>query len=113
MNFKEYKINAIKTLRHQSNGTDLEIARLALGLSGESGEVAEKVKKYLRDTDMSMIARDYLAKELEKELGDVLWYITTLGYVLGLDLEKIAIKNVYKLSSRAKRNKITGSGDNR
>lgn len=78
----------------------------ALGLCGESGEVAEKIKKFLRDG----ILND---REVAKELGDVLWYVANLAEDLGYDLAEIADINLEKLESRAKRNVIKGDGDNR
>ena len=81
------------------------------GLVGEAGEVAEKIKKILRDQDG--IATDENKKELAKELGDVLWYINSVGMYLGYDLESIAQMNLDKVLSRKARNVTKGSGDNR
>lgn len=77
-----------------------------LGLVGESGEVAEKVKKIIRDgtIDVNMIT---------KELGDVLFYVTALGNYFGVDLETIMHNNIRKLEDRKARNVIQGSGDSR
>lgn len=88
-----------------------QVIYLTLGLNGEAGEVAEKVKKVLRDTDgdFSQLNLD----DIKKELGDVLWYISTLSNVLGLELEDIASTNLDKLFSRKDRGAIQGSGDNR
>ena len=82
-----------------------------LGLVGESGEIADKVKKILRDKEGVF---DYESKEAIKlELGDVLWYISQLSTELGYELEDIAYSNLEKLKSRKARGKIKGSGDNR
>lgn len=78
----------------------------ALGLAGESGEVAEKIKKWLRDDTFDLDA-------IKKELGDVLWYIASLSADLGLTLEDVAQTNLDKLFSRKERNVLSGSGDNR
>jgi len=51
--------------------------------------------------------------EIEKELGDVLWYLAQLATELGLNLEEVAKKNLEKIYSRKKRGKIKGSGDKR
>lgn len=83
----------------------------ALGLVGEAGEVAEKVKKVLRDDGgvVTEVKRD----ELFKEIGDVLWYVSALAAEIDFTLGEIAILNLNKLNSRKKRGKIKGSGDNR
>ena len=77
-----------------------------LGLTGEDGEVAEKVKKYIRDGTECR-------EDLKKELGDVLWYLSAIASDLNLSLDDIAQSNIKKLESRMKRGKIKGSGDNR
>ena len=82
-----------------------------LGLVGEAGEVADKVKKVLRDK--KGIFDSEVKESIKYELGDVLWYIAQLSTELGFELDDIANLNLEKLSSRAKRNKISGSGDNR
>ncbi len=82
-----------------------------LGLVGEAGEVADKVKKVLRDNNGEF---DLEVKRLIKyELGDVLWYVAQLSTELGFDLDDVAETNLRKLSSRVKRGQIGGSGDTR
>ncbi len=82
-----------------------------LGLSGEAGEVAEACKKLLRDKNGVMDA-EFLAL-VEKELGDVLWYISEASKQFGFSLEQIAQTNVDKIQSRVERSTIHGSGDER
>ena len=82
-----------------------------LGLCGEAGEVAEKIKKMIRD-DHGVMSPAKI-KELKKEVGDVLWYIAAIASELGADLDNIAQENIDKLLSRQTRNQLTGSGDNR
>jgi len=81
----------------------------ALGLASEAGEVAGKVKKYLRDGTSFFQLRD----DVTAELGDVLWYVSALAYDLDIDLSEIANQNLIKLEDRMMRNKLSGSGDER
>ena len=83
----------------------------ALGLTGEAGELADKIKKVYRDDNG--VFNQEKREAIAKELGDVLWYLTRLGATLGFSLEEIAKGNIKKLADRAKRGKIGGSGDDR
>lgn len=82
-----------------------------LGLSGESGEFAEKVKKMIRDDNGQMTPPRLEA--MLAELGDVLWYVATLAEVLGHKLSHVASLNINKLRDRKARGVRQGSGDNR
>ena len=82
-----------------------------LGLAGETGEVCEKFKKILRDKKGVMSDED--RKEITKELGDVLWYVTTIGRYMKVGLDEITSANIEKLESRRRRGKLSGNGDNR
>ena len=88
---------------------DMKITYPTLGLAGEAGEVADKVKKVYRD------GRDdsRFKGEIAKEIGDVLWYCAALADDLGFSLQQIAEMNMYKLKSRKAAGKIQGDGDNR
>lgn len=83
----------------------------ALGLTGEAGEVADKIKKIYRDKDGNLNVTDEL--EIAKELGDCLWYISRIADAIGFELSGIAKLNVDKLSKRKSEGKLHGSGDNR
>ena len=109
MNFTEYQNLALSTAIYP---TKYETIYPALGLCGEAGEVAEKVKKSIRD-GIHNWPDEQFKEELTKELGDVLWYISALASDLDISLNEIAEINLQKLASRKKRNKIGGSGDNR
>lgn len=82
-----------------------------LGLAGEAGEAADKVKKVIRDKGGYASEEDKVA--IVKELGDVLWYVANVARYMGVSLSEIAEGNIAKLESRKKRNKLHGEGDNR
>jgi NTP pyrophosphatase (non-canonical NTP hydrolase) len=82
----------------------------ALGLTGEAGEVADKIKKIIRDK-RTLYALE--RTEIAKEVGDVLWYVAALARDLGVDMDTMAQMNLEKLRDRAKRDVIGGSGDAR
>lgn len=109
MTFEKYQKESRKTALYPNIGKNFIYP--TLGLAGEAGEVAEKIKKILRDKNS--ILDQKTRQEIAKELGDVLWYLANLATELGLSLEEIAQKNLAKLRSRQKRGKIHGSGDNR
>lgn len=90
---------------------DQGLVYTALGLNGEAGEVAEKIKKILRDNNgvVSPEARDALIKEA----GDVLWYLANFAEELGVNLGTIASLNLQKLGSRQDRGVLHGAGDDR
>ena len=109
MNFETYQINARKTAIYPSLGSNYIYP--TLGLVGESGEVAEKVKKVIRDNNGVFDQEKLLG--LKKELGDVLWYVSNICSELDLSLEDIAEENLNKLKKRSLEGKIKGSGDDR
>ena len=82
-----------------------------LGLNGEAGEVAEKLKKVIRDDGglIPQAKRD----EFIKELGDALWYINACAVELNSSLDEVAKTNLDKLFDRKDRGVLQGSGDNR
>ena len=104
MNMKEYGETVEGFIITADNERMIENT---LGLVGEAGEVAEKIKKCIRDNHKPN------KMELIKELGDVLFYVTALANHIESDLETVAIHNVAKLQDRKNRNRIQGSGDNR
>jgi NTP pyrophosphatase (non-canonical NTP hydrolase) len=109
MNFKEYQERSRKTAIYPD--IDSNYIYPTLGLLGESGEIAEKIKKVMRDDNN--IINPEKKEEIKKELGDVLWYLSQIASELNISLEDVAYKNIEKLNSRLKRNVIKGSGDNR
>jgi len=82
-----------------------------LGLCGEAGEIANKVKKIYRDHDG--VLTDEYREILSAELGDCLWYVASIASELGTTLGKVAMDNVNKLADRKVRNQLGGDGDKR
>lgn len=107
MNLNTYQKKALETAIYPEQ---YKIVYPALGLNGEAGEVAEKVKKILRgDAGLTTERRTDIALEL----GDVLWYVATCANDLGYSLEDIAKMNIKKLAMRQKKGLLGGNGDHR
>ena len=108
MTLDQYQQHALETAIYPA---DSRIIYPTLGLTGEAGEVADKVKKVIRDDNETF--SDEKRLEIVKEIGDVLWYCAALSHDLGYTLDEVARLNVEKLRSRIERHAIAGSGDNR
>lgn len=107
MNFKEYSDLARTTVCYPK---DKGLEYSVLGLCGECGEIANKVKKIIRG---DKVLTQEVKEDLASEAGDVLWYLFALSDEIGIPLEVIAHKNIDKLNSRLKRGCVKGDGDNR
>ena len=106
-----YKDMTLSSYQKAASGTAIyptqhAITYPALGLAGEAGEVANKVKKIIRDGKLDKAA-------LKGEIGDCLWYIAALCRDLNIDLGDVAKSNLEKLQDRKARGTLKGSGDNR
>lgn len=93
MDIKEFQNKSIRTINHDLT-TEQLISNMCMGISGESGEVIDIIKKHL-----------YQGHELDKEhlteeLGDVMFYITNLATLLGIDMQDVLQNNVDKLLKR-------------
>ncbi|HMH30970.1 MAG TPA: nucleoside triphosphate pyrophosphohydrolase family protein [Methylomirabilota bacterium] len=110
MTFEEYQKQALTTVISSSDEFK-DLLHWVLGINGEAGEVAEKVKKIIRDKGGKVSDED--KKELAKELGDVLWYLAVFAHDLGVPFEDVAQQNLDKLQSRKARGVLGGAGDNR
>lgn len=108
MTFDEYHDEAMETAFFPK---EAGLLYPILGLVGEAGEVAEKMKKIIRDKGGMMTEED--RTEMIKEVGDVLWYIAAIADGLFINLDAVAQMNINKLKSRKERNALSGSGDNR
>ena len=109
MDFKTYQKKARLTALYPNLGSNNIYP--TLGLVGEAGEVAEKVKKVIRDKNG--IFDDESKNGIKKELGDVLWYLSNLCDEFNFCFEEVALQNLEKLRLRDLKGKISGSGDDR
>jgi len=109
MTFDVYQEQAWSTAIYPNKGNN--IVYPTLGLCGESGEFAEKIKKMIRDDDGVMT--DEKRVELIKEASDIMWYLSAVCKELGVSMGSVARTNLDKLHSRMKRGKLQGSGDER
>ena len=107
--FDEYQDEARKTASYPNIGHN--IIYPVLGLTGEAGEVSDKVKKLFRDHNGEL--SDAYKEALAKELGDCLWYLSALSDEIGYSLQSIAEMNNAKLRDRQRRGKLGGDGDDR
>ncbi len=108
MNFNDYQQAAASTAIYPEA---MAVVYPTLGLAGETGEVAEKVKKTFRDHGGNF--DDERRAAVAAELGDVLWYLAMTARDLGYTLDEVAQMNVDKLASRQQRHRLHGNGDNR
>ncbi len=110
MDFNQYQKIALTTNTNNSRDTN-DLMHRVLGLVGEAGEFAEKVKKVFRDND-GEFTEEHIA-QITQEMGDVLWYLAVMADYFDVPLQDIADHNVTRLKDRKKRNQLHGSGDNR
>jgi len=109
MKLNNYQDKARKTAIYPNIGGN--IIYPTLGLCGESGEFAEKIKKLIRDNNGVMTPE--IRDALIKELGDILWYVANSASELNVTLEEVALCNLDKLQKRKQENKLHGEGDDR
>jgi NTP pyrophosphatase (non-canonical NTP hydrolase) len=102
-----YQYLAAKTAIYEGRGEMKGLVYCSLGLAGEAGELANKIKKiFARNEEMNKEA-------LQKEIGDMLWYLSQMCYELGLGMQYVANQNLVKLMKRKKEGKLLGDGDDR
>lgn len=110
MKLNEYQEEASSTAIFPNELPDfLDIGQVytVLGQTGESGEIAEKLKKAIREDDEMYI------EEMRAEVGDVLWYLSQVCEEFDWEMGEIAKENIEKLADRQERGQLTGEGDNR
>jgi NTP pyrophosphatase (non-canonical NTP hydrolase) len=91
----------------KSANVDTGLLYCVLGLNGEAGEVAERVKKDIRGDDPDE------PLDIGDEIGDVLWYLVRVCDEMGYSFDAVARRNVRKLTDRKDRGVLKGSGDDR
>jgi NTP pyrophosphatase (non-canonical NTP hydrolase) len=110
MELEEYQEGAAETAIFPNELPEfIEVGQVytVLGEAGETGEVAEKLKKAIREDDEAYI------EEMRAEIGDTIWYLSQVCEEFDWELENIAEENLEKLSDRKERGQLTGEGDNR
>lgn len=110
MDMDVYQAETVENSIYPGRGTG-NIVYPALGLCGEAGEFADKVKKLIRDN--GGVLTDEARTLLLKEVGDVLWYVSAAAHELGVSLSEVAEMNLEKIRGRVQRGTQGGSGDNR
>lgn len=98
MTFDLYQKQAHSTAVYPHKDSTQTLSYCALGLAGEAGEVAGEVKKMIRNDDGVLTPER--KEKIEKEMGDVLWYLAEMSTVLGINLNYVALKNLRKLHER-------------
>lgn len=119
LSFQEYQTRAVSTAVYphvfvnpqMGEGEPADYIYPTLGLCGEAGEVAEKVKKIVRDK--LGVVDEPSCQAVAKELGDCLWYIAALCKEFNLDMGQVAQGNLDKLAARKSAGTLKGSGDDR
>jgi NTP pyrophosphatase (non-canonical NTP hydrolase) len=109
MDSNDYQTEALRTAIYPNLGKNPVYP--TLGLVGEAGEVADKIKKIIRDKGGVMGESD--REKIALEVSDVCWYLAMLAYELDYTLGEIMQMNLDKLSSRQQRGVLSGSGDDR
>lgn len=109
MNMNDYQQAALRTAAPRDKHN--ELFHLLLGLVGETGEIAEKAKKIVRDKGSDFAQWD--VGDITKELGDTLWYVAVIADYFDITLEDVAELNIAKLADRRRRGVLGGNGDNR
>lgn len=110
LSFSDYQNGAMSTAIYPGKGEG-NWTYPALGLAGETGEISEKLKKAIRD-EGGIVSEERRAA-IQKELGDVLWYVAALCTELNINMEDAAAQNLSKLAKRKTEGKLQGDGDNR
>lgn len=107
-----YQVLADRTSVFKDVFNSKSLSYYAMGLGGESGELLNKIKKIIRG-DYGTELPEEKRKDIQQELGDILWYIAALCTFFGFGMNEVMTSNILKLNKRHSENKIHGEGDNR
>ena len=111
LTLNQYQNQASSTAIYPDRGTIRGLEYCALGACGESGEIANKVKKIFRDDGSKLISER--REMIRKEIGGVLWYLSQVCEEMNTTLSSCAEENLAELVSRKTRGTLNGDGDNR
>ena len=111
MDFNEYQRLASQTATFEGKQEEFKLMYLTLGIAGEAGEIAEKIKKAIRNDNG--VIDDEKRELLKMEIGDVLWYLSQLARVLNIPFEETAQANITKILDRQARGVLKSTGDTR
>ncbi len=118
MELNERRIDSIDYFQERAQrtaiyrkGNETDLVYSVLGLNGEAGEIAEHIKKMIRD-DAGVLSEERRQK-LIKELSDQMWYISAVATDLGVKLSEVCYINIEKLEDRKNRGVLKGSGSDR
>ena len=108
--FTHYQEEVDKLRFYPKPNTPNGLLYCILALNGEAGEVANKLKKVIRDYQgrLHLEARNRILDEL----GDVLWYLTAACSEMGISLQKVAFQNIEKLNDKREKASATTSPKN-
>lgn len=109
MDFDEYQTLATRTATFDGKQREHQLMYVALGIAGEAGEIAEKIKKIVRN-DEGVVSEEK-KESIKQEIGDVLWYLSQMARILDLRFSEAAKANLEKTADRAARNVIKSEGD--
>lgn len=110
LSFEEYQKLAWSVALYKNRGKNLSY--VTIGMAGECGEFADKVKKHLRDDEEGELSAERRLA-LIAELGDLLWYVAAACSELNVPMEEVARMNIDKLFRRKEKGTLQGSGDHR
>jgi NTP pyrophosphatase (non-canonical NTP hydrolase) len=97
MDLDQYQLEAQRTDKTAGVGEPASSVVIPLlGLAGEAGELLSEYKKHLRDGKSHQLFND----RIKEELGDLLWYVSSVAGKFGISLNEVAEFNIQKTRDR-------------